>query len=404
MKPTKPLAIAAFAALSCSLPLVAPAKADPINWTSPTLIDARASMFFPGPNYLTFQHFDKLFATRTVAAGPTVWQLPSDPQQITGPFQFDNEQYELDGFLEQTRTNALLVIKNGSIVHEQYRNSMTPTTRHTVFSMSKSVIATLIGIAREEGAIGSLSDEVTDYLPAMKGSAYENVTLEDLLRMRSGVNWEERYEFGSDTQLTEVHDNALVAYQYRWCDYAAGAEPLHSPGEHFNYSTLDTSVLGCVLAKATGTTVADYMAEKLWQPAGMEQPGYWIMDGPESVGDEFYGAGFNATLRDLGRFGLMMLNNGQANGRQVVPAAWVHESTVPSAGYEPTEPGESLGYQYQWWTLADSNAYSAIGLFNQFIYIDPDRQVVIVKLSYTDNPLGWEEPTIHFFKQVAEQF
>lgn len=114
---------------------------------------------------------------------------------------FEGEDNSLDDFLEQTRTNALLVIKDGAIVHEQYRNGMAPDSRHTVYSMSKSVIATLVGIALEEGDIGSLDDRVTDYLPAMAGSGYDNVTLENVLRMRSGVNWEERYEFGSDTQL-----------------------------------------------------------------------------------------------------------------------------------------------------------------------------------------------------------
>lgn len=400
MIPAKPFAVAA---LSCTLSVLAPAQAQPVDWTSPTLVDARANMFFPGLNYLTFRHFDQLFSTRTVPAGSKPWSLPSRPRTFSGPFVFDGQELSLDQFLEQTRTNALLVIKDGAIVHEQYRNGMTPASRHTIFSMSKSIIATLMGIAQEEGAIGSLDDKVTDYLPAMAGSGYADVTLEDVLRMRSGVNWEERYEFGSDTQLTEVHDNALVAYRYRWCDYAERSEPANAPGERFNYSTLDTSILGCVLAKATGTTVANYMTEKLWLPAGMEFPGYWIMDGPEPVGDEFYGAGFNASLRDLGRFGLMMLNDGVANGRQVVPSDWVQASTVPDEGFELTEPGSPFGYQYQWWTLADSNAYSAIGLFNQFIYVDPDRDVVIVKLSYPDSPLGWEEPNIEFFKQVSSQ-
>lgn len=403
MNTTKPLAIAAAVALSCTLTIVSPANAQAVDWTSPTLVDARANMFFPGLNYVTFQHFDQLFSSRTVAAGGTAWALPYRPQTLVGPFVFEGEEHGLEAFLEHTRTNALLVIKDGAIVHEQYRNGMTPASRHTVFSMSKSIIATLMGIALDEGTIRSLDDKVTDYLPSMAGSGYDDVTLENVLRMRSGVRWEERYEFGSDTQLTEVHDNALVAYRYRWCDYAERSESGLAPGEQFNYSTLDTSVLGCVLAKATGTTVANYMADKLWQPAGMESPGYWIMDGPESVGDEFYGAGFNATLRDLGRFGLLMLNKGVANGRQVVPSDWVQATTVPDAGFEPTEPGSPFGYQYQWWTLADSNAYAAIGLFNQFIYVDPDRQVVIVKLSYPQSPLGWETPNIEFFKQVAAQ-
>src|SRR5690606_8564317 len=158
----------------------------------------------------------------------------------------------------------------------------------------------------------SLDDKVTDYLPGMAGTGYDAATIRDLLRMRSGVDWLEVYEVGSDTQLTQVHDNSLVGYKYRWCDYAANeSEPgTNKPGEAFNYATLDTSVLGCILEKAVGRTGAEYMSEKLWKPAGMESDAYWIMDGPESVGREFYGAGLNATARDHARFGLMFLNGG----------------------------------------------------------------------------------------------
>jgi hypothetical protein len=159
-------------------------------------------------------------------------------------------------------------------------------------------------------------------------------------------------------------------------------------------------VLGCILERAVGKTGAEYMSEKLWKPAGMETDAYWIMDGPDSVGREFYGAGLNATARDHARFGLMFLNGGVANGKQVVPADWVKEATVPDDGYEPTGPGEDFGYQYQWWTLPDTDAYAAMGLHHQFIYIDPASNVVIVKASHTDQPVGRDEENIEFFKQI----
>jgi CubicO group peptidase (beta-lactamase class C family) len=220
--------------------------------------------------------------------------------------------------------------------------------------------------------------------------------------MRSGVDWLEIYEFGSKTQLTEVHDNSLVAYSYRWCDYARDrTKTANEPGKVFNYSTLDTSVLGCVLESAVGMKGADYLSEKIWQPAGMESDGYYMLDGPDSVGREFYGAGFNATLRDFGRFGQMMLNGGVANGRQVVPAAWVKESTTPEADSEPASPRDFYGYAYQWWTVPNSDAYSAIGLFNQFIFIDPATRTVIVKLDAPASPLGWEKENTEFFQTIA---
>lgn len=372
------------------------------RWFTPTMINARANMFDPELNFLIFQNLDKMFATRTVTAGEKIWKLSRTPVSIEGRFEFEGSYCGLEEFLEKSATNALLVIKNDRIVHETYRNGSDETTRFISFSMAKSVMSTLIGLAVSEGKIKSIDDKVTDYLPEMEDSGYAGATVRDLLRMRSGVEWLEIYEFGSDTQLTRVHDNSLVAYKYRWCDYAAKeSKPAGKPGETFNYSTLDTCVLGCVLERAVGLTGSQYMSEKLWKPAGMERDGYWIMDGPDSVGREFFGAGFNATLRDYGRFGLMMLNRGMANGHRTVPSDWVLEATVPGEEYEPVTKDGALGYGYQWWTLPDSDAYLAIGLHNQFIYIDPENSTVIVKLSHTPGPLGWEAENIAFFRKVS---
>lgn len=391
--------LAAALALGASAML---ARADDARWLTPTMINARASMMSPELNYLTFQHMDAMFATRTTKASGKVWPLPSQPLDIGNQFVFEGNSVDLQGFLEKTATNALLVIKDGKVATEIYRNGSGNKTRFISFSMAKSMLATMVGIALSEGKIHSLDDKVVDYLPDWTTSAYADVTIRDLLRMRSGVDWLEVYEFGSKTQLTEVHDNALVAYKYRWCDYARDqTKTAQKPGAVFNYSTLDTSVLGCVLEKATGMKGADYLSEKIWQPAGMESDGYYMLDGPDSVGREFYGAGFNATLRDFGRFGQMMLNGGVANGTQVVPAAWVKESTTPAKDSEPASPQDFYGYAYQWWTVPNSDAYSAIGLFNQFIFVDPTSKTVIVKLDSPASPLGWEMDNTVFFQTIV---
>lgn len=396
--------LAGFAALvlaASNQPMAAWADED-TRWLTPTMINARAHMFDPALNYLTFQHMDQMFATRTVAAGGDIWQLPAKLISIEGDYTLGERTVSLEEALEATATNALVVVKDGNIVFESYRNGSDENTRFLTFSVAKSYVSTLIGLALTDGSIKSLDDEVTDYLPETKGSGYEGATIRDLLRMRSGVDWLEVYEFGSDTQLTTVHDDSLVAYKYRWCDYAANESKPgpNKPGGVFNYATLDTSVLGCILERAVGKTGAEYMSEKLWKPAGMETDAYWIMDGPDSVGREFYGAGLNATARDHARFGLMFLNGGVANGKQVVPADWVKEATVADDGYEPTGPGEDFGYQYQWWTFPDTDAYAAMGLHHQFIYIDPASNVVIVKASHTDQPVGRDEENIEFFKQI----
>jgi CubicO group peptidase (beta-lactamase class C family) len=372
------------------------------RWLTPTMINARANMFHPKLNYLLFQNLDKMFASRTVPAGGKIWRLSYSPVSIEGQFEFKGSSYGLEEFLEKISTNALLVIKDGKIVHETYRNGSDETTRFISFSMAKSFVSTLIGLAVSEGKIKSINDKVSDYLPEMKNSGYADNTIRDLLLMRSGVDWKEIYKFGSDTQLTRVHDNSLVGYKYRWCDYAANeSKRAGKPGEKFNYSTLDASVLGCILESAVGMTGSQYMSEKIWKPAGMERDGYWIMDGPDSVGREFFGAGFNATLRDYGRFGLMMLNKGMANGKQVVPADWVKESTVPDKGNEPVAEGAPFGYQYQWWTELNSDAYAARGLHDQYIYIDPKNNTVIVKLSYSPSPVGGGADNMAFLQKVS---
>lgn len=392
-------------AIAACLPLSQAFAQDDSRWLTPTMITARAHMFDANLNYMTFQHMDQMFASRTVKAGGEVWTLPSEPVSLEGEYKIKEQTLSLEEALEATSTNALVVIKDGKIVYETYRNGSDENTRFLTFSVAKSYVSTLIGLALADGAIGSLDDKVTHYLPEMEGTGYDEPTIRDLLRMRSGVDWLEVYEFGSDTQLTQVHDNSLVAYRYRWCDYAAkDSKPgANAPDAAFNYATLDTSVLGCLLEKAVGKTGSEYMSEKLWGPAGMESDAYWIMDGPDSVGREFYGAGLNATARDHARYGLMFLNGGMANGEQVVPAEWVKEATVPDEGYEPVAPNAPVGYQYQWWTYPYSDAYAARGLHHQYIHIDPSNNMVIVKVSHTAEPVGRDEENMQLFKQIAER-
>lgn len=406
---SKPRLFRLFTVVGAAISLLSPyvVTAQPSSpWTTPTMIEGRSHVFDPGLSFLTFQHMDQLFATRVVRASGKPWVLPKEEKSFDVSYAYDGKTYTLDQFLEITSTNALLVINNQRIVAEIYRNGSNEKTRFISWSMAKSILSTLIGIALSEGKIESIDDPVTKYLPEMEGSGYQGVTIKQLLMMRSGVDWLEIYRFKEPTQLTEVHDNANVGYKYRWCDYAAKqSKRKTTPGTVFNYSTLDASVLGCILERAVGMKGADYMTEKLWKPAGMERDGYWIMDGPPEVGREFFGAGFNATLRDYGRFGLMILNGGVADGKQVVASDWVKQAT--DGVHEPTEPtapDAPTGYQYLWWTIPNSKTFMAVGLHHQFIYVDPDTRTVIVKLSYTPQPVGRRPEHLAFFRAVVARF
>lgn len=336
----------------------------------------RRAMMDADLNSLTFHNMDELFTTRSVPRSGPVWPIPRDDQPLDFTYRYQGKEYTPEQFLDRTFTNALLIAKDGRIVSEVYRNNTNERTRFVVWSVTKSITSILIGCALQEGRIKSLDDPITRYLPELAGGGYNGVTIRQILQMRSGVDYEERYDFGNPGTAARNHEYALVQNAVRFADVARTIKRAHPPGQVWQYKTLDTAVLGWLLERVSGgSTISAYMAQRLWEPLGAESDGFFIMDGPPGVGREFNGAGFNATLRDLARIGLMMLNEGKANGHQIVPTEWVRESTRPTGGPGP-------GYGYQWWTVPGSHAYQAIGLQGQYIYVDPDTRTVIVKLSY----------------------
>jgi len=338
-------------------------------------------------NALAFRNMDSLFYTRSVPRSGPVWRLERQDHSLDFTYDYDGRSYTPEQFLDRTYTDALLVMKDGRIVHENYRNNSDERTRFIGWSMTKSLVSILVGLALEQGKIRSLDDPIDTYLPELKRGGYEGVTIRQILQMRSGVDYEERYDFANPGTAASNHINALVKNVSRFADAAKTIERAHEPGEHFQYKTLDTAVLGWLLEQVTGTTISAFMAQHLWEPLGAERDGYFIMDGPPGVGREFTGAGFNATLRDFARVGLMMLNNGRANGRQIVPADWVARSTQPTSN---SSRGERDGYGMQWWMFGDT-AYAAVGLQGQYIYVDPISRTVVVKLSHF--PPGDQAPS-----------
>jgi hypothetical protein len=203
-----------------------------------------------------------------------------------------------------------------------------------------------------------------------------------------------------------VHELAIVQNVRRFADLAPSLQRTRTPGSRFNYSTMDTAVLGWMLENATGQPLAAYMTTRLWQPAGMESDGFWLADGPPGVGRELSGMGFNAVARDFARLGQLMLQNGRVMNRQIVPGRWVEESTASAAIGESEQGIETdleLGYGYQWWTLHGTGAYTGIGLQGQYIYVDPKAATVVVKLSHYppgDNS-ALDHESFTFFRAVS---
>lgn len=347
---------------------------------SETILELRRRFLDPDINSLTFHNIDEIFTTQRVPAGAETWVIPSAPKTLNFSYQFNGATIDAADFAERTYTNALLIIKHGNIVFERYLNQTNGNTHFLSMSMAKSITSILIGMAVSDGLIRSVDDKIIQYVPELENSGYRDVTIRQALQMRSGVGWDERYDFEKQTPMAKLHHGSIVENRIRFVSAALNLQALHPPGEVFNYSTVETTVLGWVLERATGLPLIQYMSERWWRPAGMQSYGFWLFDGSPGMGNPVNGMGFNATLRDFGRIGLMMLQNGKAFGRQLLPSEWVAESTTPAE--ETLAPGLSRGYAYQWWTLADSPAYMAVGLQGQFIYVDPDSDTVAVKLSY----------------------
>ncbi len=333
------------------------------------------------------QQADQTFPGRRMSASENPLPLPSAglPNDFDIKYEWEGEIYDINDFNERTHSNALLILKNGAVVKEIYRNGSDPATKFISWSTAKSFTSTMVGLAIEDGYIKSVEDDLSDYLPSLLGSAYEGVSIKHALQMTSGVRWDESsYDFGDLSKpLANQWENSIIQHRYRFIEGANSLVRETEPGSIFNYSTMESSILGWLIENATAKRLANYMEERLWHQAGMEFDAVWLLDGPGEIGREMAGGMLAASLRDFGRYGLLMLSKGKAGARQVISENWIEEATTPDSAavdYGALYDGYPLGYGYQWWLFPDGR-FEAQGLFGQLIYIAPDENVVVVKLS-----------------------
>jgi CubicO group peptidase (beta-lactamase class C family) len=366
------------------------------------LQDVRRHLLDANVNVLTFHSIEHMFTTRRVETSSIPWALPREEMKLDFTYEYGGKTHPAADILDRTFTNALIIIKRGRIVSETYRNQTSDTSHFISFSMAKSITSILIGIALADGQIHSVDDMITKYVPELKNSAYDGVTIRQALEMRSGADYREVYVSDHPSLLSTAFEESFVENRAHFADFARTMTRAYPPGEHFSYSTFETCVLGWVLERATKQSIAHFMTERLWKPAGMEAYGFWMVDGPSGAGREFSGGGFNAVARDYARLGLMMLRNGKAGNRQVVPQGWVRDSTTPVVR-EAADPGDpSFAYHFQWWPLLNSDAYMARGLQGQVIYIDPAADTVVVKLSsFPPGNLDASLETLAFLQAVS---
>ncbi|MBL0767603.1 beta-lactamase family protein [Sphingopyxis sp. XHP0097] len=309
--------------------------------------------------FRTMETVPKVVVNRIAAGGP-VYPLPEGEPLDIG--------LDVDAHMAAQRNAGLIIVQDGKVRLEKYALGYDAGGRWTSFSVAKSFTSTLVGAAVKDGYIRSLDDKVTVYIPDLAGSAYDDVSVRQLLTMTSGVKWNEDYtDPNSDVARFSLQkpvpgEDITVSYMKTL--------PREAPaGSKWVYKTGETNLIGVLVSSATGKTLSDYLSEKVWKPFGMEQDGVWMLG---ATGHEISGCCMSASLRDYARFGQFILNGGIAGGEKILPDDWLASATTKRADIDV--PGR--GYGYQWWTN-DDGSFAAQGIFGQGIFIDPARKLVI---------------------------
>ncbi|MGB3870038.1 MAG: serine hydrolase [Flavobacteriales bacterium] len=322
------------------------------------------------------------FPSRPLAASPEPFHFAEAatekaPRQITAA----GKDLQFDAFLEKYKTVAFLVIQRDTIRYERYFKGYDPSRIHTSFSMAKSVMSMLVGCAIADGMITSVDQPVTDFIPELRERGFDKVTVEHLLQMTSGLKFNESY-------TNPFGDAATFYYGRRLYKSMAKMKLKAAPGEHFEYQSGSSQLLGWVLERALRKandprTITAYLNDKLWSPLGMEYPASWSID-RKNGGIEKTFCCINAPARDFAKLGSLYLHQGEWQGKQLVPKEWVAQSTRVD-----TTNGSVQYYQYQWWLPSTEGDFQAQGILGQYVYVDPSRELVIVRLGTNYGKVDW---------------
>jgi CubicO group peptidase (beta-lactamase class C family) len=323
-------------------------------------------------------------------------------------YEFEGEEKQIIESIDYFNTDGLMILKDGEVHYENYWNENKETSRHIIWSVSKSFLSALVGIALNEGLIEDINDPVIKYLKDFKGTGYEGVSIKNLLQMSSGIEFNEDYG-DPDSDINRYGRVTATGTSQR--EFAKTLKNSREPGTYNHYISLDSQMLGMLVAEVSNMSVKEYLHEKIWSKIGMQDDAFYLTDKQEV---EMSLGGLNVTLRDMAKFGQLYLNNGKWNGNQIVPSEWVANSTIPLDKHvQPNAGGEfssdAWGYGYQWWVPGpEVSDYTAHGIYNQFIYINPQSNVVIAKTSsnynFVDERQYTKDAHIAIFRTIAESF
>ena len=328
-----------------------------------------------------FISINKVFDTSNpISASEKTFVFEKEDFELPNSYEFEGEQLNLIEGLDHFHTDGLIILHDGKMLFEKYWNGNTKDSKHIAFSVSKSYLSALFGIAIEEGLIKSIDDSVSIYLDDFEGTGYEDVKIKNLLQMSSGIEFNEDYA-DPNSDINRFARATAKGSSFR--DFAKTLKNGKKQGTYNHYVSLDTQVLGMILESVTDMPLREYLYKRIWSKIGTESDAYYIAD---KTGTDMALGGLNATLRDFSKFGQLYLNEGSWDGEQIVPKSWVVKSHTPDAPHLMPNAGDlsssEWGYGYQWWIPGDPlTDYTAHGIFNQFIYVDPVSNVVIAKTS-----------------------
>lgn len=366
---------------------------------------AMNSLFAPDKRIENFRHLDRIFPARDIPAGDAPFAFDRDERALEVRYRYAGEERTLDDFLERVVATGLLVIKDDRIVHERYMHGADETSTFTSWSVAKSFVGTLVGMALDEGRIASLDDAISDYVPELVGSGYDGVPIRHVLQMSSGVDFEERY----DVRFSDIQRFFWRVFVFgRRADAVMGAyESARPSGGEFGYISIDTQALGMMLQRVHEQSLSALLSERLWQPLGMEADAFWTVDRAGDDGMELAFCCINARLRDYAKLGRLYLHQGQWQGEALVSADWIHDATSPAAPH--LEPGAMVraggprGYAYQWWVPEGyQREYFASGVWGQYIYVSEPDDLIIVRTSVDPDFLRNVEESVVVFRAIRD--
>lgn len=337
----------------------------------------RRTWWQPGYSVDSFSRLDGIFPASTARAADVAspWQRAAREPDIryTSPASLGGGRYDIDGYLDRNPVTGLLIARNDTILVERYQYDRDEAMRLTSFSMAKTIIALLVGLALEDGLIRSLGDSAATYATTLEGTEYGRTPIRALLTMSSGVKFREEYDGDDDSarlsRATFVGFSAGGAAAVR-----AFNERIATPGARWHYASAETYVLAMVCRSVFGRPLTAVLQERVWQPMGAEAAATWLTDRSDL---EIGYMGFNAVLRDYARLGRLLADGGQASSRQLVPRSWV--AAMTAAAFTPGQTGRPFGYGYQTWILPGRDpSFGLFGVRGQYILVDPARRLVMV--------------------------